>query len=533
MTITDHQADCSCDACLFEPAIVPSANGVEVEPIEPEQPSVPEPASGGLHPLAETRLAQLRKDIQSVHQGLTSRGVHDLKPLLQLADALLVGDDRRAQVVLDEGIPDGASSSGWLNLPDEFWSARPLFEHVRDAARARILSPDAVLAAVLARFAATVPKGVVIPPIVGDIATFDFLACVVADSGGGKSAAMGVAAELLPLSREDYPLLRIDQNLGTGEGLAEAFFEKHKDEADKRVWVKYQHYDAVHFSADEGSGILALGGRAGATLIQNLCSGWSGKSLGQLNASADSQRHLDARSYRIAGLMALQTKYAHEFIFGSDVAATGLAKRFLFMHGLDPLAPEELPVWPGPVDIKIIQAPANEMMVYDHAIAQEVRSRRKDFNSGRVQFDPLDGHRDLLTEKLAGLFALADFRYEVTLDDWALAQTMVQVSRRVRSYLREKNAQELRQAREQAAHVDAERQLTTEGITQGKRIERVRTNILKRLEKMDQPTIAVSQARKSFTSGDDRQVFHNALDELVAFGFVVREGNQIRPKAAK
>ena len=104
-------------------------------------------------------------------------------------------------------------------LPEEFWQARPVFQHIRQAAHSRTTSADAVFHAVLARVAAQVPYQWQLPPIVGSPKPLSYFTISVGAPGVGKSNANEVAAELLP-----FPSSVVELPAGSGEGLIEALF---------------------------------------------------------------------------------------------------------------------------------------------------------------------------------------------------------------------------------------------------------------------------------------------------------------------
>jgi len=83
-------------------------------------------------------------------------------------------------------VETGEIETDWRNLPSEFWIARPELAHIRQAAHSRSRCADSVLVATLARVAALVPHTVVLPPIVGSVASLNFFAAMVARSGGGN-----------------------------------------------------------------------------------------------------------------------------------------------------------------------------------------------------------------------------------------------------------------------------------------------------------------------------------------------------------
>ena len=78
---------------------------------------------------------------------------------------------------------DGEGEDGHLNLPEEFWGARPYLGHIRDAAHSMLVSPDSVLGGVLTRYAATVPPSIVLP----NAGTLDLFVIIHGHSGAGKS----------------------------------------------------------------------------------------------------------------------------------------------------------------------------------------------------------------------------------------------------------------------------------------------------------------------------------------------------------
>ena len=68
--------------------------------------------------------------------------------------------------------------------------------HIRDAAHARRVAPDALLGAVLARTAASIPPNVMLDlPLRSGL---NFFTALIGESGDGKSKANRVACELLP-----------------------------------------------------------------------------------------------------------------------------------------------------------------------------------------------------------------------------------------------------------------------------------------------------------------------------------------------
>jgi hypothetical protein len=80
------------------------------------------------------------------------------------------------------------------HLPASFWEQSPQLTAIRQAAFARITSPDAVLACVLCRVAASFPPTFTLP----NNTSLNYIVALVGDSGHGKSVAFRTARHLLP-----------------------------------------------------------------------------------------------------------------------------------------------------------------------------------------------------------------------------------------------------------------------------------------------------------------------------------------------
>jgi hypothetical protein len=89
-------------------------------------------------------------------------------------------------------LPGTETPDAGPNLPDEFWTARPVLEHIRAAARARMAPPDAVLGAALARQGAYATPGDGVDLGIGRPTPFTVFAVLYGPPGAGKSVSMGV-----------------------------------------------------------------------------------------------------------------------------------------------------------------------------------------------------------------------------------------------------------------------------------------------------------------------------------------------------
>ena len=325
------------------------------------------------------------------------------------------------------------------HLPEEVWSARPELKHIREAARARMVAPDAVLGAVLVRIAACTPHNVELPAIVGSPVGLTMFAALNGPPEAGKSAAANVAAELLPAP--DTVLDRLP--VGSGEGMVEVLFElvEEDDDNGKPKKVKRQTKHAAIFHVDEGAVLSDLGSRSGSTLMPTLRTAWTHGTLGNANASVERRRILDGRSYVYGVTLGIQPELAGPLL--ADVAA-GTPQRFVWLQATDPAADGSEVAWPGALDWEPPDPGAlmpygvtrggwrrYQMRVAEPIVA-EVRADRLEAMRGEVERDGADAHRVLSRLKVAAALALLDGRMDVEADDWALAGAILTTSRNVR-----------------------------------------------------------------------------------------------------
>lgn len=367
-------------------------------------------------------------------------------------------------------------------LPDEFWSARPELEHIRQAARSRLVSPDAVLGAVLARVAAITPHMVEIPATIGSPVGLSYFVALAGPSSAGKSSAADIAGELLPAP--DHVLDRLP--IGSGEGMVEILFDLvvEEDEKGKPVKVKRQTRHAAIFHIDEGAVLADLGNRQGTTLLPTLRTAWSHGTLGNTNASAERKRIVHGRSYVYGITLGIQPEKAGPLL--ADAAA-GTPQRFVWVTALDLQAPDESPPWPGEIDWEpppgdILRARTvirdrqqrHPLGIHPDIVRQVVDERRA-IVRGQLEVAAGDEHQMLVRLKTAALLALLDHRIDVSTDDWDLAGVITGVSRRIRHTI-EGTLTVLSQLREQAR---ADRQAHLEIHVEDKKGQRALTSAAK------------------------------------------------------
>lgn len=421
------------------------------------------------------------------------------------------------------------TSTGGVNLPDEFWQSRPVLSHVRQAAHNRRRSADAVLLAVIARTAALIPPTVVLPAVVGSRASLNFLAGIAASSGGGKSTAVDVARELVPIDRSDVVA---DVPPGSGEGLTELFFEMVSEEGPdgKQRKVKRKTKNGALIYLDEGQALGEMGSRKGATLLPTLRSAWSGQTLGQSNATQETHRVLKAHSYRMSIVVGFQLEYVADLI--AD-AGGGTPQRFVFASATDPTIPDRRPTWPGELhfDIPTMISTGTEVEI-DDPVIDEIDRHALAVSRGEIVPDPLDSHANLVRMKVAALLAFLDgSRLEVTEDDWRLAGMVMRTSNAVRSVAIEHSRLEQRRSDEAYAYRLARREEIIGESAETKAMVSGAKSMARKVHDETTETPCNRTVLHHAASGRARKVasVDSMIDYAVEQGWILRVGDEFSP----
>jgi len=327
-------------------------------------------------------------------------------------------------------------------LPASFWDQSPQLAAVRQAAFSVITSPDAVLACVLCRVAASFPATFTLP----NGTSLNYIAALVGESGTGKSVAIRAARRLLPDIGANVPEL----NIGSGQGIASTYSDQNENETTPAV-------TSALFCVPEGEQLLKLGKASESITLSTIRSAWSGETLGTANASKERRRNVPADSYRFAMTVGFQPAFAAELLTGVHA---GDPQRFLFVGVTYPDQPDIRPAFPKQFAPLWEQTLTGEVSLnVDKEITREIDSYRVRKQRLEVPVDPLDSHRHLLQLKTAGLLALSH-NDDVTLQWWNAAALMVEVSRGVRDRLKELELLDRKQrnAERTAEQIEAEAQ---------------------------------------------------------------------------
>jgi hypothetical protein len=352
-----------------------------------------------------------------------------------------------------------ASATG-LNLPPEFWAARPVLKQIQLAAHSRLVGADVVLHSLLTRLSALWPYQVKINNGIKDGAAANLFSAVVGPSGTGKTSGVSVARSLLPrphwMPREAFA---DDRPLGTGEGIAEIYMgTKAVPKLDEhgvpmqdlkgavkteKVRAQVLHNALMH--ADEGEALAKLIERSGSTVGETIRRAWTGGTIGQSNGRAETTRVVEQGRYSLGMLIGFQPETAQPLL--ADVAA-GTPQRFLWCWASDPTIPDEdVPdpgalrdVWPAQTVDGLewmVNAPSEDLrpIIFDPGIIAEIKPEVRAVAQGRLALPPLDSHRPLMLVKVSTLLARLDGRVHVGMEDLRLARMVWDVSRRVQDYL--------------------------------------------------------------------------------------------------
>jgi len=438
------------------------------------------------------------------------------------------------------------SDSAPPTLPEEFWQAREVHDHIRRAARARLVSPDALLGAVLARTCQHTDHRFVLPAIVGRVGSLNVLVALAGRSGGGKGSVLDESGELIGHTVDSSQFRTWSTGVGSGEGMVRAFFESAPDPDDKRRRIMVRRYESVLIRVDEGETIRRLAERSGQTTLEKFRQAFSGEALGE--TYADGRPGLAAHDYRLALIMAVQPELAR-FILDDHIGGT--PQRFLWLSTGDPSAPgiDDRPAHPGPLDwqppsfhapgiggrVQLVAGYRRALIGVDQAIADELVKARHAELVGTAKVDPLDAHAGLVRLKTAGLLAILDGRLDVTQEDWRLAGIVTATSRAVRCWLqaqittlarRQDWAQNERHA-ERAGRVANATAAASAGVT------RVAAVIGRHVHRHGGGEVCSRRCLTQAVQSSDRDQFAAALGHATAAGWVTETTGGWLPGGSK
>lgn len=419
-------------------------------------------------------------------------------------------------------------------LPETFWAARPVFQHIRQAAHSQGCSGDLVLYSTLARLSGMISHNIRAVTGIGGRASLNVYAAMVGVSGAGKSIAAGCVRDLMAPADDDF---RDGLPIGTGEGIAETFMgaveeatgELHQKGPYKgdpvMTKVRKQVRHNAFFYVDEGQTMAKLAERTGSILGETLRRAAIGEALGQTNASEERTRYIAPGSYSLGLLAGFQPSIATVLL--AD-AHTGTPQRFFWGWADDPSIPDTPPPFPGPIEPHPGRMRPSEPVDIDFpvSIKQMLWRERVARGRGDLVVAELDGHAGLMKVKLAAMFALLDGRMSVTEDDWALAEVVWQCSCAVRDSLVLRAQREAAAERQRADDAKVHAELRSHVAKKGADLTLERVAHLVRRHASTVGGITYGGLKKALASRD-RDVAEKAVALAVAHDWVFEEGDRI------
>lgn len=403
---------------------------------------------------------------------------------------------------------------------EAFWGSRPELAHVRDFARARLCSPLATLAVVLARVVTAVPHHFVLPPIIGGDASLNLFAAVVAPSGHGKGAAEAAARDAVVIDG-------ITQySLGSGEGIARTYGHRERvpdDNGRKGGSVIVRDHWALLFSVAEVDTLTALGARQGATLLPQVRSAYMGEPLGFAYSDPQKAITIPVHEYRLCLVLGVQPGRAAGLL---DDADGGTPQRFLWVPATDPAGPTEIPTAPDPMRWTLPTRPAGAATTATGRIHLDVPQVARDAvvtaaqARNRGEIEALDGHALLTRLKVAAALGLFAGRVGIDEDDWQLAGDLMDVSDRTRAGVVRYLSTRAEDANAARGRAEGQRAVVVSETVEAAEVRKAGQSIVKHLREHGDTTWADERKRLNSRL---RAHFDDAVDALASAGVVTVE----------
>ena len=369
---------------------------------------------------------------------------------------------------------------------DDFWESRATLRTIRQAAKARLINPYALLGAVLVDVVAATPPTVQLETFGGAKASLNLFVALCGSSGSGKTMTGEAVRDVIRIQdRTSW------ENLRSGEGLVSCYVTKKGQEVIRLS-------DRAVVEIDEIDRLTALGSRSGATIMPTLRSAWVGATLGGRAATASVDLSVQHNSYRCCLVAGVQPGRSRALF---DDADGGTPQRFVWLPANDPEA-ELGHEWPSPISWSVeTDEPSafNRSPVPDRdltlpaSVIEEWQQER--LMRARGQGDELDSHRMLATAKMAAGFALLEMHSDVTEDDWAAAQHLMNISIMTRARLKAELARN--------AEAEALSRGRMSGISQAAADEAAESAVLRRarakVEKLRQQGLSRSEVSQQMS----------------------------------
>ncbi|MDM2175477.1 hypothetical protein PP404_25080 [Mycobacteroides abscessus] len=361
-----------------------------------------------------------------------------------------------------------------------FWSKRPYLARIKEFMNYRGISEWAGLGAVLAYVGQTIPPQVVLPPVVGRIASLNMFWGLAGPPGATKTSAMDAGEEIVEIHNFEPHKSKI----GTGEGIPKLYGDVHigrkgKDENTNRSGhttpgVKeippglYFYRNRALQTATDIATLYAQMTRSGATLLGEMLSAFDGSQLGHAIAGPN-RVPLGRHQYRWGFIVGIQYAQAQKLLAMDD---SGFLQRLLVMPALftdridytrkvsqepiqftpphyvgrgeqahDPQEDREILTGGTLLHLPDMSKDAPKDKLRPIALPRVVVDDTREFDllKRRGKIDPVDHHCNILRLKLAAHLMWFDGREDkMREEDWELAGHIIEhVHKPTRELMRE------------------------------------------------------------------------------------------------
>jgi hypothetical protein len=416
---------------------------------------------------------------------------------------------------------DTSNAARWImppNIPAELWQSTDLLAAIRRRAHAHGISADALFAALLVRFAATIDRAWRAPNTADKPASsLNLYVALIGRSGTNKSTVISIARELIPAPDDETIELGIP--LGSAEGMIESYITRTKDADGK--WEIKQTLRSALFELDEAVALRTLKGReGGGMLLATLNTAWVGGQLGQRNSNGERRRQLDPHTYRACILLALQPGPAIDTLL--DEMGVGLPQRFLWASSQDEHIPprKQRGHQPGqPPAVRLAPPPqpnpdillGYQTLGIDSDILYDLDDVQTEINAGRIIRDEEDSQSDLARMKLAGVIALMHGNTHIGRLEWDIAGAVVANSRNVVDWITGQHRAEQRIKDDNAINRHARREVAAHNAKTNADRHRMASVLARRVHKHPDG-ITPGRAWGHLDSSDRKAVIDAGLD---------------------
>lgn len=360
-------------------------------------------------------------------------------------------------------------------LHTDVFTMRDDLAHLHQLARAKRVGPDALLALTLAKVLASTEPTITTDIGVGGRGSLNYLVALCGPSGGGKGITEATAAEHIIVNDHRGNIVETPTvPFGSGEGMAT--FYRPRGTADDEDHARTR----AMFSASEIDKFAALTSRTGSTLASTLREAWMGEMLGAQNADAGNSTNVPRHTYRWCAVLGVQPRRAGALLGDAD---GGTPQRVLWAPVGDPGAPRRKPADPGQLTINLPDFKDSPTINVNSDITAGYDATQQERLHTGLDGDDIDGHTKLAHLKTAAALALMDRRTVIGIDDWNIAEHIINRSVATREQVRDILTADSRKAALRRAEERADVSLHTDDHLHNKRLEQARGHIINYLKK--------------------------------------------------